>query len=609
MRKLHQLLLASLGFLLVATSFAEQTPVAAQIDQLIQKMDPNVLIGIEILDLNSNQILYEKNANQYFTPASNIKLITSAAALLYLGPDFRFNTALLTDAEKVQDHVLQGNLYLKLSGDPTLTESDLKQLLQQLSNHSIKTIQGNLVIETPTYDGSPYAPGTMLEDTPYYYAAKNTPLILNQNVITVTVNPASQINGSAYISITPTTVPIAIHNQLITAAPEEKKCSIQYKMDNNNDLWVSGCIPQQSMADTEYLAIQNPLLYAQVMLKNLLKEASIQLNGKILTDTTPATAKMIASHPSIQLFDIVYETLKNSNNIFADALFLKLGELFEGKPSNWQKGTHAVKKILFEDAGVSIFASKITDGSGVSSNLVTPHQIVSLLSAMTHQFNASYEFIAGLPMNSSYGSLQERMVNKENDRFVRAKTGTMSDTTALSGYLETADNKLLIFSIMINHTVKSSDKYKKLEDEICTYLANTKIGNLSAKPSPKQAENLTKKITYTNSIESKKKILNSAETDLRKNLINTRISVIRNENSLMLIVPSVSDQTLSELSKIAAILKPFSNSLITIVAKNKDSIDASKILELLTHDGIDKNKILIVSENSALPEPIRIILS
>ena len=216
-------------------------PVQSDIEQLIKRVDPATHLGALVVDLNTGETLYSRNATEAFIPASNMKLFSDAAALLALGPNYRFQTELSTNAHHLENGVLDGSIYLYLPGDPSLTSDDLNLLLTELKAWGITRIKGNIILISSRRGINPYAPGWTKKDLTYSYGAPLAPLVLDENRLIVTVNPAARAGEHAVIELRPSNNGVKLHNEVTTEA-KGKNCGISYLMDAKNQLTVKGCI-------------------------------------------------------------------------------------------------------------------------------------------------------------------------------------------------------------------------------------------------------------------------------------------------------------------------------------------------------------------------------
>lgn len=470
------------GLLLICvSSVALSTHLQKPIDAIINQVDPNINLGMEVIDLNTGERLYQRNAERTFIPASNMKLFSDAAALLVLGPDYRFKNQLSTDASSLVNGTLNGSLYLHLSGDPSFTQEHLKSLLSELSTWGIHAIQGNVVLVSSHQSVNAYAPGIVAKDLTYSYGAPLAPVMLDENRVTVTINPTFTPGQSALVELTTPDNSLILDNQVKTHATT-KGCGIDYRMDQNNHLVVSGCVGVGQWAVQQRIAIRNPLRYAQEMVKLELEKLHIQLDGQVILGQAPASSLLLANHASKPINQLMADTLKPSDNLYADSLFLHAAATLQGSPLNWAQAQPVVKNFLQQQTGINLQNAILTDGSGLSRNdLLTPHQTVSLLQFLHDRFPLAYEYIAALPIAGQDGTLQRRLRKPTQQGFVRAKTGSMTGIMSLSGYLYTANAHTLAFAIFINTTPGTkpsiSGRYRSMVDTLCDFLLAQKPDN------------------------------------------------------------------------------------------------------------------------------------
>lgn len=448
------------------------------VDKLINKLNPNVNLGIVVLDLTSGEILYKRNANRLYIPASNMKLFSEAAALMALGPDYRFKNQLSTSASQLQNGELQGNLYLHLSGDPSFSRDDLKTLMASLKEWNITSIQGNVFIDSSLANVSPYPPGWLTADLNYSYGAPIAPLMLDANRLTITVNPGAQAGAPAIVEADDGGGGIEVTNQATTKA-KEKGCGVGLSLDSENHLIASGCVGVGQWAVQQRIAIKNPLMYAQAMIRNELSKANIELKGNVQLGKAPSGSLLIATQYSRPISQLMADTLKPSDNLYADSLYLHAAAKIHGAPLNWNEAQPVVKNFLQQQTGIDLKNSVFTDGSGLSRyNMVTPAQTLSLLKFLYQRFPLSYEYIAALPISGRDGTLQKRFRAANEQGFVRAKTGTMTGLNSLSGYLYTANGHTLAFAMFINRLPgKSAGPGRPLLDALCTYFLQQSPGS------------------------------------------------------------------------------------------------------------------------------------
>lgn len=458
-----------LGLLGSMASYA--STMQSGVDQLINRLNPHVNLGIVVVDLNSGETLYSRNADRLYIPASNMKLFSEAATLMALGPDYRFANQLSTSASQLQQGILKGNLYLHLSGDPSFTRTDLKSLFLSLKDWGITGIQGDIYIDSSLAHVSPYPPGWLTSDLAYSYGAPIAPLMIDANRLTVTVNPGAKVGDLAVVEVEGDNGrSIIVNNQAKTTA-NAKGCGVGFGLDKDNNLSVRGCLAVGQWAVQQRLAIKNPLIYAQGMIKNQLANTNIQFNGQVHMGKAPQGALLIATQYSRPISQLMADTLKPSDNLYADSLYLHTAAKINGAPVNWNEAQPIVKRFLQQQTGVDLKNSNFTDGSGLSRfNLITPAQTISLLRFLYQRFPLSYEYIAALPISGRDGTLQKRFKIPTQQGFVRAKTGTMTGMNSLSGYMYSTNGHTLAFAMFINRLPgKSAGPGRPLLDALCTY--------------------------------------------------------------------------------------------------------------------------------------------
>lgn len=510
------------------------------IDKLINEVDPAINIGIDIIDLTSGQSLYARNPDRAFTPASNMKLFSDAAALMLLGPDYRFNNQLSTNGSRLQNGVLKGNVYLHLPGDPSFTHQHLKSLLSSLKQWNIKSIQGHFIIDSLYHNLNPYAPGWMVEDLVYSYGAPLSPVIMNSNRLSVIVNPAEKVGKPAVVEVVDPSGTVVIDNRVRTKA-SSKACGVDFSMDKNNHLSVRGCVGKGQWAIQQRMAIRNPLAYMQGSVEKELAALNIRLKGKILTGKAPSDTLLLAVSPSQPLAQLLADTMKPSDNLYAESLFLHTAAKLKGTVANWGEAKLLIKDFLHKQTGIDLKTAVLTDGSGLSRyDLLTPRQTVKLLRFLHERFHFSYEFIAALPVSGRDGTLQRRFSKPSQQDLLRAKTGTMTGVISLSGYLYTANGHTLAFAIYINNlpgTSRSvSGRYRYLVEALCNYLLKqTPKNHRWAKVVlPHARMSFQKNTTQTGLLRKKQARWRNLESKVKKALKEKMVTVLFRNNELIL---------------------------------------------------------------------------
>jgi D-alanyl-D-alanine carboxypeptidase/D-alanyl-D-alanine-endopeptidase (penicillin-binding protein 4) len=441
---------------------------AYEVNRIIGSGNSSADIAVYVKSMRHGDSLFTRNVYQPLTPASTMKILTAEAALLFLGPNYRFSTQLLTDAKSVKGGVLQGNLYVVLNGDPTLTYSDLVDLLEALQSEQIRAIAGNVYIDNTAYDQRFYGPGWIGEDRGYCYAAPISASIINHNCLSFAVSPSKTAGRPAKVITSSQYFYPQIKNSVTTKNRRTRSCGLRLSRDPNSIISIDGCLSKGSYSYGVSYVVTDIPEYNRALFKSLISRMHINVYGSVTFGSAPSKLSMMSNHTSKPLRDLVKEMLKKSDNIIAGALFKKLGQLYSRSPGSWENGSLAVSKILSQHAGVNTSGLRILDGSGLSpDNLATPTQMMQVLDyAFHHEINQ--DFISALPIAGVDGTLKHRMWNIA--RKVRAKTGTISGVISLAGYAEAKNKETLAFVIMINGRKGFGWRYKSIEDKIVTAL-------------------------------------------------------------------------------------------------------------------------------------------
>lgn len=495
-KKIHRILTTIFVFILAFTpnmhvkaplahiqahAIEEKGDLSNQLDQLLNK-DHNLygaIAGVSVRSAATGQIMYDHFGSIRLRPASNMKLLTAAAALSALGENYRFTTEILTNGRK-QGNTLHGNLFLKGKGDPTLLKKDFDSMAADLRKKGIKSIQGDLIGDDTWYDNVRLSTDLMWSDETSYYGAQVSALTASPDkdfdagTVVVEVKPGSEIGSKAITAVTPKTSYVKIVNNAVTVSPDSRK-EIRIKRDHgSNTVTIEGTIPVKASTTKEWIAVWEPTRFALDLFKQSLAENGIKVEGKVKTGVTSDGSQLLITHKSIPLKQLLIPFMKLSNNGHAETLVKEMGKVVKGEGS-WDKGIEVMIKQLSK-LGVHTNSLVIRDGSGISHiDLVPADEISSLLYAVQKQ-KWYHSYLQSLPVAGETdkmvgGSLRYRMKTAPLKGNVKAKTGTLSTITSLSGYLKTTSGKELIFSILLNNLTDES-KGKDIEDKICAILVN-----------------------------------------------------------------------------------------------------------------------------------------
>lgn len=570
--------LCALGFMC-----AHATPTAEALEKLINAVDPNTNIGIQVLDLTTNTTLFERAANRLLIPASNMKLFSSAASLIALGPDYRFNNQLSVAASKIENHTLYGNVILHLPGDPSFDQQQLMQLLHALPAWDIDTIKGDVIIDSQLSSVRPYAPGWMKEDLAYAYGAPLAPLLLDQNRILITINPAGKHGKSAIIEQNFPYKIKTIKNDVRTYE-QKKPCSVSFSIDKNNSVSVSGCIKQGQGAKQQKIAIVNPLQHAQQSILADLKSLHISLKGTIRLGSAPKESLLIAETTSEPISELIAQALKSSDNLYADALFLHTAAFIKGKALNWRQAKATIETFLQQAVAPNMKDAIIVDGSGLSRrSRLSALQTVSLLRFLHQNFALSYEFIVALPVSGRDGTLQERLDDPQQRGRIRAKTGTMKGIISLSGFLDTQNDHTLAFAMYINARpntpITATRRYRWLIDTICEHLLQLQPpGMTNASPGLKQAKLLRfqAQTSQAKKEQQRSKYWRTLEAKIKKTTMKKELTVLYRPQEIV-----IKDSLPNAISLATALKKLYQDAPFSLILSSQEPLNFPYPLPML----------------------------
>ncbi|WP_209123752.1 D-alanyl-D-alanine carboxypeptidase/D-alanyl-D-alanine-endopeptidase [Alkalihalobacillus sp. BA299] len=453
---------------------------ASELDQLLShhpSLD-GATASISIRLATTGEIIYDFNGNHRLKPASNLKILTSVAALTTLGKAYRFETELLADGN-IKWGFLNGNLYVKGKGDPTLLKTNIDDMVRKLKNQGVKVIRGDLIGDDTWYDDVRYSIDLPWSDETMGYGTPISALSVSSNeeydmsTVTLEIVPGTKLDSRAHITLHPQNNYVEIRNETITI-PEDEKGDIKVERTHGtNRIVIQGTVPINGKKIIDTVSIWEPTNFALHLFKRSLNENGIKLLGNIYRGVTPKDAKVLVSHFSRPLSDLLHPFMKLSKNGYGEIFVKEMGMVKKGEGS-WEKGLDVMETVL-SHYGLNIETILLRDGSGISHvNLIPAHELTKLLYSIQKEKWYSTFFqslpVAGVADKMIGGTLQKRMTN--SSEHIRAKTGTLTTVSSISGYVETKSGETIIFSILLNNMIDNR-KGKELEDQIVMILANS----------------------------------------------------------------------------------------------------------------------------------------
>ncbi len=483
-----------------ATLAELQTQIVALLDQ--PKFAP-MRWGARI-QTAGGKVLFERDAEKSFTPASNMKLYTTTAALDAFGPDFTLKTSVYAAKPVSKAGVLAGDLILYGRGDPNLSArfeaenpqkygdfytaekiAAIEQLADQIKARGIKVITGNVVGDDSYFAGDKLGVGWEWNDLQFYHGAEVSALTVNDNVITYVVTPGRRVGDAPTIAAKPPTKFPVIINHATTSANGQTRIGVYRQLDTNV-VEFFGSIPRNAKDFEVEIAVHEPASFAATLLKEALGRRGIRISGRVLhwdaaarvtnpfDETKLTELASVQSQPLATLLKVVN---KPSQNLHTELLLRQLGGphgVYEldnyGKPKPTIERANEARKLFLQKAGVDLTGLSLRDGSGLArSDLVTPRATARLLEFMTTHPHFTI-FRESLPVAGFDGTLERRMKGTPAEGNVRAKTGTLTYVNAMSGYLTTARGQVLIFSFYGNNYTNGGREVTGVMDQLCNLL-------------------------------------------------------------------------------------------------------------------------------------------
>jgi D-alanyl-D-alanine carboxypeptidase/D-alanyl-D-alanine-endopeptidase (penicillin-binding protein 4) len=431
-------------------------------------------IAIDVYDISGNKKLYGKNEKLLLRPASNMKILTTSAALVYLGKDYNFTTSLCYSGE-IKNGILFGDLYVVGGCDPGFSIEDLDSLASVIKLNGIREIRGNLIGDINMMDTLYWGKGWMWDDDCAYL----TPLDINANSVGIVVKPGI-IGQPADIQLVPQSDFIQLNNYSVTVSADSPDTYILNKdwLHHQNILTIRGNVRAKSIADslqdTLYAKVYEPQLYFLTLFQNKLMIRGISISEKKYFAKAPSYSKNIFRFKR-PLYDMISYINKESYNLGAEMSLRVLAAKYFGMPATSENGIKMIDSLIAL-TGLNPLGYRLVDGSGISHyNLVSAQLLLEVLKYIYYQKPDLYKVLyESFPVAGIDGTLRNRMKGTSAQNNVHAKTGTLSGVSSISGYLTADNGHLICFSIILQNFNSTTKTAKDYEDKICNILAKYK---------------------------------------------------------------------------------------------------------------------------------------
>ena len=483
-RTLTTLLLAPAIATALPAQVTPQGPLAAELAPFLQQRRfGNAEWGALVVSLSRGDTLFSWNADRRLVPASNAKLFTTAAALHYLGPDYRFVTALYADGP-IRSGELFGDLVLYGTGDPLFAEdtASLAPFADSVVRAGIRRIRGDIVGDASFLGVELTGPGWSPDNVEEDYAAPPSALGAAENRLRLTLYPGPVRGAASTFDLDPPSDFYRIVNRVTTGRPRlRSRITVHHRGDT---VEVAGTINPRTRSWGTWIVVHEPARFAASLLRQLLVARGVTVDGftRSVVDDVPEPAlevlarvttyagplqRTLAVHRSAPLNDLVTMINHRSHNLSAELALRSIGRV-AGAAGTFASGARLVRRFLTEQVGVSADAVQVNDGSGLSLlDEATPRSFVQLLAFM-RRADDNEDFYRSLPVVGE--GMRRRMSRTAAFGRLRAKTGTLVGVSALSGYVTTENGEELAFSLIVNG-VSSIRRARQVQDSVGARLA------------------------------------------------------------------------------------------------------------------------------------------
>ena len=443
--------------------------------------------GILIVDPGRGETLYSRNADKLFMPASNMKLVTGSVSLANLGPDYRWSTTLLARGP-IRDGMLAGDLVIRGNGDPSISNSmqngdalaPLRALADSLRAHGVTRIRGNVVAAPSPFTDDQIGYGWSWDDLEYGYGAGVDALYLNEGFAEIVIRGGAREGDPVRATTRPVSAYPALLVRARTTAPlradataveraASRAINVAYD-SSHTGVAVTGSIAagDSVVEEISYRHLTDAYLAA---MREALTTRGVSFDGA-MTDTT-ARSDSIATLRSPTLREVLPFFEKPSQNQIGELLLKTIG-LERAGAGRADSAARFVERQLIS-WGVAADAFKIRDGSGLSRHsFLSPRAIVTVLDVMRRhpEFRTFYD---ALPIAGVDGTIRNRMKGTPAQGNLHAKTGTLDRARSLSGYINAADGRMLLFSALCNNYSVPTARVDQVTDALGVRLATMRF--------------------------------------------------------------------------------------------------------------------------------------
>jgi D-alanyl-D-alanine carboxypeptidase/D-alanyl-D-alanine-endopeptidase (penicillin-binding protein 4) len=471
--KLHFLLICGL---LVTESIFAQTDKLEKTDHLksdLQKIIkkfgvPESELGLYVTagEGDNQEVILDLNSKRKMIPASISKVATASATLESFPPGYKFKTQLLSEGD-IQEKTLKGDLYLKGGGDPSFVSENMWFLVNTFKRNDLQKIEGDIVVDDSLFDAKRFDTSRQPERVDRAYDAPVGAMSFNWNSVNIFVRPGAKPGEPARVYLDPENDYVRLVNKTTTMTGDGNSIAASRVEDKNfggDVIHVSGKIGKGAKEVVIFKNITKPDLWAGYNLKSFLAQRGIAVTGKIRVGKATEKMRLLAESESKGIEQVLADMNKFSNNYVAEMLTKNMGAI-KNAPGSLEAGmevinAHLKKLNLPEDQYTMLNPSGLT-----RDNRISPFAMWKIILHLRNDFQVQPEFLTSLPIAGIDGTLKKRMKNSPGERWVRAKTGYLTDVVSLAGYAGRKDGRVFTFAFIFNGS-KDEASMRNLFDQM-----------------------------------------------------------------------------------------------------------------------------------------------
>jgi len=483
-----------------ASASAEDRDLRSRFDRLLSVKGLRTAdVGVSVRRLGETEPLVAIHEDRPLAPASNMKIVATAAALDLLGRDYVFVTRFLMRGEIVSGGVLEGDLAVVGGGDPEISgratglgaASRLDEAARAIRDAGVARVSGRLVLDDRFLDRELVNPGWPKDQLGEWYCAETGALSLNDNCLDVTVSGGPAAGAPPVVTLDPDTAYVEFRNEATTTASRGEHVYRIERRIGENRFALTGKVLAGSGPAVANVTVHDPTLYFGTVFREALSRAGVAVDGVTVVEdrTVP-----LATPPGREVFRLETSLVravevcnKRSQNFYAEQIVKTVGRERRAEGS-WRAGLAEVAGFLERlgvggmDAGEALGPAvlgrergefRLLDGSGLSAeNRLSPRALTRVLEHMVAVHPARKEFFDSLPIGGVDASLEKRMRDRSVAGRVVAKTGYISRVSALSGYVRGRNGSTYAFSFLFNRFRGSNSEMKAVQDALCAAIVD-----------------------------------------------------------------------------------------------------------------------------------------